>query len=109
MIHKNIAELIGNTPLVEISGLEGQKARIAVKLESFNPGGSVKDRIALAMIEDAEERGVLAPGATIIEPTVFPLSARRGGFAQLLRPALIPTAILQFPISGDIFGIQSQK
>ncbi|MGM9743874.1 MAG: cysteine synthase A [Candidatus Cryptobacteroides sp.] len=69
MIHKNIAELIGNTPLVEISGLEGQKARIAVKLESFNPGGSVKDRIALAMIEDAEERGVLAPGATIIEPT----------------------------------------
>ena len=92
MIHKNIAELIGNTPLVEISGLEGQKARIA-----------------LAMIEDAEERGVLAPGATIIEPTVFPLSARRGGFAQLLRPALIPTTILQFPISGDIFGIQSQK
>ena len=69
MIHKNIAELIGNTPLVEISGLEGQKARIAVKLESFNPGGSVKDRIALAMIEDAEERGVLVPGATIIEPT----------------------------------------
>ena len=69
MIHKNITELIGNTPLVEISGLEGQKARIAVKLESFNPGGSVKDRIALAMIEDAEERGVLAPGATIIEPT----------------------------------------
>ena len=69
MIHKNIAELIGNTPLVEISGLEGQKDRISVKLESFNPGGSVKDRIALAMIEDAEERGVLAPGATIIEPT----------------------------------------
>lgn len=69
MIHRNITELIGRTPLVEISGLEGQKARIAVKVESFNPGGSVKDRIALSMIEDAEARGVLASGATIIEPT----------------------------------------
>ena len=69
MIHRNITELIGRTPLVEISGLEGQKARIAVKIESFNPGGSVKDRIALSMIEDAEARGVLTPGATIIEPT----------------------------------------
>ena len=69
MIHRNITELIGRTPLVEISGLEGQKARIAVKVEAFNPGGSVKDRIALSMIEDAEARGVLAPGATIIEPT----------------------------------------
>lgn len=69
MIHRNITELIGRTPLVEISGLEGQKARIAVKIESFNPGGGVKDRIALSMIEDAEARGVLAPGATIIEPT----------------------------------------
>ena len=69
MIHRNITELIGRTPLVEISGLEGQKARIAVKVESFNPGGSVKDRISLSMIEDAEARGVLAPGATIIEPT----------------------------------------
>lgn len=55
--------------MVEVSGLEGQKARIAVKVESFNPGGSVKDRIAMAMIEDAERRGVLKPGATIIEPT----------------------------------------
>lgn len=69
MIHRNITELIGRTPLVEISGVEGQKARIAVKVEAFNPGGSVKDRIALSMIEDAEVRGVLAPGATIIEPT----------------------------------------
>lgn len=69
MIHRNITELIGRTPLVEISGIEGQKARIAVKVEFFNPGGSVKDRIALSMIEDAEARGVLAPGATIIEPT----------------------------------------
>ena len=69
MIHNNLTELIGNTPLLEISGLEGQKARIALKLELFNPGGSVKDRIALAMIEDAERRGLLKPGATIVEPT----------------------------------------
>lgn len=69
MIYKNITELIGGTPLVEISGVEGQKARIAVKLEKSNPGGSIKDRIALAMIEDAEAKDVLKPGATIIEPT----------------------------------------
>ncbi|MGM9847985.1 MAG: cysteine synthase A [Muribaculaceae bacterium] len=69
MIYSSITELIGRTPLVEISGFEGQKARIAVKVEAFNPGGSVKDRIALAMIEDAEQQGILKPGATIIEPT----------------------------------------
>lgn len=69
MIHSSLTELIGNTPLVEIKGVEGAKARIVVKVESFNPGGSVKDRIALAMIEDAEAKGLLKPGATIIEPT----------------------------------------
>ena len=69
MIYKHLSELIGRTPMLEISGLEGQQARIIVKLEYFNPGGSVKDRIALAMIEDAEQRGILRPGATIIEPT----------------------------------------
>ena len=69
MIYRQLTDLIGNTPLLEISGLDGQQARIALKLELFNPGGSVKDRIALAMIEDAERRGILQPGATIIEPT----------------------------------------
>ncbi len=69
MIYKTLTDLIGNTPLLEVSGLEGQQARIALKLELFNPGGSVKDRIALAMIEDAENTGNLKPGATIIEPT----------------------------------------
>lgn len=69
MIYSSITELVGRTPLVEVSGFENQKARIAVKVEAFNPGGSVKDRIALAMIEDAEKKGVLKPGATIIEPT----------------------------------------
>ena len=69
MIYKHLSELIGRTPMLEISGLEGQQARLIVKLEYFNPGGSVKDRIALAMIEDAEQRGILQAGATIIEPT----------------------------------------
>ena len=55
MIYKNLTELIGHTPLLEISGLEGQKARILAKIEFFNPGGSAKDRIALSMIEDAEK------------------------------------------------------
>lgn len=64
-----LIDKIGNTPLVELTGLEGQQARLMLKLESFNPGGSAKDRVALAMIEDAETRGVLSPGATIIEPT----------------------------------------
>ena len=71
-IYKNAAELVGNTPLLEVGNLEkelGLKARILVKLEYFNPAGSAKDRIALSMIEDAEERGVLKPGAVIIEPT----------------------------------------
>lgn len=69
MIYSSITELVGRTPLVEVSGFGNQKARIVVKVEAFNPGGSVKDRIALAMIEDAEKKGVLKPGATIIEPT----------------------------------------
>ena len=69
MIYSSITELVGRTPLVEVSGFENQKARIVVKVEAFNPGGSVKDRIALAMIEDAEKKSVLKPGATIIEPT----------------------------------------
>ena len=69
MVYNSLTELIGNTPLLKVRPFPGQKADILVKLEYFNPGGSVKDRIALEMIEDAERRGVLKPGATIIEPT----------------------------------------
>lgn len=71
-IAKQLTELIGNTPLVELnkfSESKGIQTPVIAKVEYFNPGGSVKDRIALAMIEDAEKRGVLKPGATIIEPT----------------------------------------
>lgn len=66
---KNIAELIGNTPIVKLNHKEPNSADIYVKLEYFNPGGSVKDRIALQMIEDAEEEGRIKPGDTIIEAT----------------------------------------
>ena len=69
MVYNSLTEIIGNTPLLKVKAFPGQKADILVKLEYFNPGGSVKDRIALEMIEDAERRGILAPGATIIEPT----------------------------------------
>ena len=72
MIAKQLTELIGHTPLLELnrySTAQGLATPLVAKVEFFNPGGSVKDRIALAMIEDAEDRGVLTPGATIIEPT----------------------------------------
>ena len=71
-IYKGALELIGNTPLVEVSNIEkelGLEARLLVKLEYFNPAGSVKDRVAKAMIEDAEEKGLLKDGSVIIEPT----------------------------------------
>ena len=71
-IYSSADELIGSTPLLEVKNIEreeGLKARVLVKLEYFNPAGSVKDRVAKAMIDDAEEKGLLKPGSVIIEPT----------------------------------------
>ena len=71
-IYKGAVELIGKTPLVEVVNVEkelGLKARVLVKLEYFNPAGSVKDRVAKSMIEDAEAKGLLKEGSVIIEPT----------------------------------------
>jgi len=71
-IHNNLISLIGHTPLIEISNISKElnlKARILVKAEMFNPGGSIKDRAALSMIEDAEQKGLISPGSLIIEPT----------------------------------------
>lgn len=71
-IYSNLIALIGNTPLMEVTNIakaEGLQARVLVKIESFNPGGSAKDRVAYSMITDAEKQGVLKPGSTIIEPT----------------------------------------
>lgn len=71
-IAKKLTDIIGNTPLLELNKFSqnrGLKRPLVAKIESFNPGGSAKDRIALAMVEDAEKKGLLSPGATIIEPT----------------------------------------
>lgn len=71
-VYKKITELVGGTPLLEIENIEKEEqleAKIYAKLEYFNPGGSVKDRVAKAMIDDAEEKGILKPGSVIIEPT----------------------------------------
>ena len=71
-IYENITELVGGTPLLELKRLaasKGLSARILAKLELFNPAGSVKDRVAKAMVLDAEAKGVLVPGSVIVEPT----------------------------------------
>ena len=71
-VYTSITQLIGGTPLVELTNYEAEnklEAKILAKLEYFNPAGSVKDRIAKAMLDDAEAKGLLKPGATIIEPT----------------------------------------
>jgi cysteine synthase A len=69
MIFSAVTELVGRTPIVELKRLDTRGARVFVKLESRNPCGSVKDRVGVALVEDAERRGVLAPGATLVEPT----------------------------------------
>ena len=69
-VHGSILELIGNTPIIRLNKVSrGLKATLLAKMESLNPGGSVKDRVGIAMVEDAEKKGLLKPGATIIEPT----------------------------------------
>ncbi len=95
-VYKHIDELIGKTPLVEFTNLEKEfnlNARIIGKVEFFNPAGSVKDRIALAMINDLEEKGILKPGSTIIEPTsgntgigLSSVAASRGYKAIIVMP-----------------------
>ena len=95
-IYESVTELIGNTPLLEVKNLEREeklKAKVLVKLEYFNPAGSVKDRVALNMIEDAEKKGRIRPGATIIEPTsgntgigLAAVAAARGDKAIFVMP-----------------------
>ncbi len=95
-IYNSVEELIGKTPLVRFSNIEKKfdlKAKILAKLELFNPAGSVKDRVALSMINDAEEKGLLTKGATIIEPTsgntgigICAIAAARGYNAVIVMP-----------------------
>ncbi len=102
LVYANLTELIGDTPLVELIDVErprgedgaGERAQVFGKLESLNPGGSVKDRICLEMLLDAERRGLLAPGGTVVEPTsgntgigLAYVSARRGYRCILTMPA----------------------
>ena len=95
-IYSSAAQLVGKTPLLQLQNIEKQEAlqaRLLAKLELFNPGGSAKDRIALAMIRDAEQRGLLAPGGVIIEPTsgntgigLAAMAASRGYRAIIVMP-----------------------
>ena len=95
-IYTSVEQLIGKTPLLELCHLEqeeGLSGKLLAKLESFNPGGSVKDRVALAMINDAEEKGLLKPGSVIIEPTsgntgigLAAVAAARGYRAIIVMP-----------------------
>ena len=102
MIYKNILETIGNTPLVEVSRINTGKCRLFLKLENQNPGGSIKDRIALSMIQTAEEQGKLKPGGTIIEATAgntglgLALVARMKGYKIIL---VIPDKMSQEKIN----------
>ena len=96
MIYTSIEQLIGNTPLLELTRIEqlfGLKARLIAKLESFNPGGSAKDRVAKAMLDDAESKGLLKPDSVIIEPTsgntgigLAAVAAARGYKAMIVMP-----------------------
>ena len=100
-IVNNLTELVGNTPLLQLSrynAAENLSATIIAKLEYFNPAGSVKDRIALAMIEDAEKRGLLKPGGTIIEPT----SGNTGVGMAMVAAAKGYKAILTMPDSMSL-------
>ncbi|MCR4764749.1 MAG: cysteine synthase A [Bacteroidaceae bacterium] len=100
-IATQLTELIGNTPLLELNNFsksKGLKSRIIAKLEYFNPAGSAKDRIALAMVEDAEAKGIIKPGATIIEPT----SGNTGVGLALVSSAKGYTLILTMPDTMSI-------
>ena len=99
-IAQQLTELIGSTPLLQLNKFSAQKGistPLIAKVEYFNPGGSVKDRIALAMIEDAEQKGILKPGATIIE--LFPVSQRLYRFKLI---TLVKSFERQVPVSDDI-------
>ena len=101
-IYTSAEQLIGNTPLLQLSHVEGLKARLLVKLERFNPGGSAKDRAAQYMLTDAEEKGILKVGGTVIEPT----SGNTGIGLALVAALRGYRAIIVMP---DSMSIERQK
>ena len=104
-VYTSVAELIGGTPLLELTGIEkkfGLEARILAKLESFNPAGSAKDRVAFEMIRDAEERGLLKPGSVIIEPT-------SGNTGIGLAAVAVPRGYRVIIVMPDSMSVERQK
>ena len=101
-IYTSAEQLIGNTPLLELTHIPGLRARVLAKLERFNPGGSAKDRAAVAMLNDAEEKGLLPPGGTVIEPT----SGNTGIGLALVAALRGYKAIIVMP---DSMSIERQK
>ncbi len=101
-IYTSAEQLIGNTPLLQLTRIDGLKARVLVKLERFNPGGSAKDRAAVFMLSDAEEKGLLQPGGTVIEPT----SGNTGIGLALVAALRGYKAIIVMP---DSMSIERQK
>ena len=101
-IYTSAEQLIGNTPLLQLTHIEGLRARLLVKLERFNPGGSAKDRAAMFMLNDAEEKGLLQPGGTVIEPT----SGNTGIGLALVAALRGYRAIIVMP---DSMSIERQK
>lgn len=104
-VYTSVAELIGGTPLLELTGIEkkfGLEARLLAKLESFNPAGSAKDRVAFEMIRDAEERGLLKPGSVIIEPT-------SGNTGIGLAAVAVPRGYRVIIVMPDSMSVERQK
>ena len=94
----NVLQSIGNTPVIRMNRLFGSAANVWIKSERSNPGGSIKDRIALAMVEDAEKSGALQPGGTIIEPT----SGNTGVGLALVAAVKVYKLVLVMPDSMSI-------
>ena len=113
-VYKAISDLIGNTPLVELTHIEekeGLEASVVAKVEFFNPAGSVKDRIAKKMIEDAEKKGLIKPGATLIEPTsgntgigIASVAAAKGYKAIMTMPETMSVASMIGGAAGGIYA-----
>ncbi|MBP3293696.1 MAG: pyridoxal-phosphate dependent enzyme, partial [Clostridia bacterium] len=104
-IYTSAAQLIGGTPLLELTNIEkkfGLNARLLAKLESFNPAGSAKDRVAYEMIRDAEERGRLKPGSVIIEPT-------SGNTGIGLACVAVPRGYRVIIVMPDSMSVERQK